>query len=159
MKKITAVVMIFSFLMFNLTYVIPSHAAEPVTQTIASVEKAKELAAAAGGTYVEGAAAPALTGTQVALPVIDGATGDVLGYVVADQASLVAALNEAGYSSVASAIAASQAGAAGGLAVGSGISAGTVAAGAAVLAGIAALAVSSGGGGGGGGGGTTTVHH
>ena len=159
MKKITAVVIIFSFLMFNLTYVIPSHAAGPVTQTIPSVEKAQELAKAAGGTYVEGAAPPALTGTQVALPVIDGSTGDVLGYVVADQAALVSALNEAGYSSVASAIAASQAGAAGGLAVGSGISAGTVAAGAAVLAGIAALAVSSGGGGGGGGGGTTTVHH
>jgi len=155
MRKIIAVIMMFSFFMFNLAYVIPSYAAGPVTQTIPSVEKAQELAKAAGGTYVEGAAPPALTGTQVALPVIDGASGDVLGYIVADQAALVAALNEAGYTSVASAIAASQAGAAGGLAVGSGIKAGTVAAGAAILAGIAALAVSSGGGGGGG---TTSGH-
>src|SRR3989304_2544399 len=98
--------MMFSFLMFNLGYVIPSHAADPVTHTIASVVKAKELAAAAGGTYVEGATAPALTGTQVALPVIDEATGNVLGHIVADQASLVSALNAAGYASVASAVAA-----------------------------------------------------
>jgi hypothetical protein len=153
MKKITALTIIILFLMINVAYVPSSNAADPVTQTIASVAKAKEIATAAGGTYVEGAAAPALTGTQVALPVIDGATGDVLGYVVADQASLVSALNAAGYSSVASAIAASSAGAAGGLAVGAGISAGTVAAGAAVVAGVAALAVSSGGGGG-----TTSGH-
>jgi len=159
MRKITAVIMMFSFLMFNLGYVMPSHAAEPVTQTVASVAKAKDLASAAGGTYVEGATAPALTGTQVALPVIDEATGNILGYVVADQASLVSALNAAGYSSVASAIAASNAGAAGGLAVGAGISAGTVAVGVAVVAGVAALAVSSGGGGGGGGGGTTPPAH
>jgi hypothetical protein len=158
MKKITAIIMAVAFLMLNVGYIAPSHAAEPVSQTIPAVAKAKEIAAAAGGTYVEGAAAPALTGTQVALPVIDGATGDVLGYVVADQASLVSALNAAGYSSVASAVAASQAGASAGLAVGAGISAGTVAVGAAVVAGVAVLAVSSGGGGGGGGG-TTTAHH
>jgi hypothetical protein len=153
MKKITAIIMTFAFLMLNLGYIAPSHAAEPVSQTIASVAKAKEIASAAGGTYVEGATAPALTGTQVALPVIDGATGDVLGYVVADQASLVSALNAAGYSSVASAVAASQTGASAGLAVGAGISAGTVAVGAAVVAGVAVLAVSSGGGGG------TSSHH
>jgi hypothetical protein len=157
-KKITAVILMFSFLLFNLGYAIPSHAAEPVTQTIASVAKAQEIAAAAGGTYVEGAAAPALTGTQVALPVIDSATGSVLGHVVAEQASLVSALNAAGYASVASAVAAANVGTAAGLAVGAGFSAGTIAVGAGVVAGVAALAVSSGGGGGGGGGGTTSGH-
>ena len=159
MKKITAVILMFSFLLFNLGYVMPSHAEEPVTQTIASVDKAKEIATAAGGTYVEGATAPALTGTQVALPVIDSTSGAVLGHIVADQASLVSALNAAGYASVASAVAAANVGTAAGLAVGAGISAGTIAIGAGVVAGVALIAVSSGGGGNGGGGGTTTVHH
>ncbi len=151
MKRILAVFLVFSFLMFNLGLV-SLHAADPVTQTIASVAKAQEIAAAAGGAYVEGAAAPALTGTQVALPVIDGATGSVLGHVVAEQASLVSALNTAGYTSVASAVAATQAGTTAGLAVGAGITAGTVTVGAAAVAGAAALIVASGGG-------TTSGHH
>jgi hypothetical protein len=159
MKKITAVILMFSFLMFNLGYVMPSHAEEPVTQTIASVSKAQEIATAAGGTYVEGATAPALTGTQVALPVIDSASGEVLGYVVAEQASLVSALNAAGYASVASAVAAATVGTTAGLAVGAGIGAGTIAVGAGIVAGVALIALSSGGGGGGSGDGTTTVHH
>jgi len=156
MKKITAVIIVFSFLLFNLGYVMPSHAEEPVTQTIASVAKAQDIATAAGGTYVEGATAPALTGTQVALPVMDSATGNVLGYIVADQASLVSALNAAGYASVASAVAAANVGTAAGLAVGAGIGAGTIAIGVGVVAGVALIAVSSGGNGGNGG---TTSHH
>ncbi len=159
MKKITAVILMFSFLLFNLAYVMPSHAEESVTQTIASVSKAQEIASAAGGTYVEGATAPALTGTQVALPVIDSASGEVLGYVVAEQASLVSALNAAGYTSVASAVAAANVGTAAGLAVGAGISAGTIAVGAGVVAGVALIAVSSGGNGGSGGSGGTASHH
>jgi hypothetical protein len=156
MRKITAVFMALSFFMLNIGYVTPSHAAA-VTQKIPSEATAKELAANAGGTYVPGAAAPALTGTQVALPVVSEETGKVIGYVVADKAALISALNAAGYTKVASAIAATEAGAAAGLAVGAGISTGTIVVGTAILAGIAALAVSSGGGGGGGGG--STSHH
>jgi hypothetical protein len=155
MKKITAVILMFSFLMFNLGYVMPSHAEEPVTQNIASVAKAQEIATAAGGTYVEGATAPALTGTQVALPVIDSATGNVLGYIVADQASLVAALNAAGYASVASAVAAATVGTSAGLAVGPESCRNSSSR--SRNCGRVALIAVSGGGGGGGGGGTTTA--
>ncbi len=154
MKKFIAIFIAVSFLLLNVGYVTPSHAAA-VTQKIPSEATAKELAANAGGTYVPGDAAPALTGTQVALPVVSEKTGKIIGYVVADKAALVSALNAAGYSSVASAISATEAGATAGLAVGAGISTGTIVIGTAVLAGIAALAVSSGGGGGGGGGSTT----
>jgi hypothetical protein len=150
MKKLMAIFIALSFFLLNLGYVTPSHAAA-VTQKIPSEAAAKKLAADAGGTYVPGSAAPPLTGTQVALPVVSEETGKVLGYVVADKAALVSALNAAGYSSVASAITATEAGAAAGLAVGAGISTGTIVVGTAILAGIAALAVSSGGGGGGGG--------
>jgi len=152
MKKLIAIFIALSFFMLNICYVTPSHA-DVVTQKIASEAVAKELAANAGGTYVPGAAAPALTGTQVALPVVSEATGKVIGYVVADKAALISALNAAGYTKVASAIAATDAGTAAGFAVGAGISTGTIVVGTAVLVGIVALAVSSGGGGG------STSHH
>ncbi|MEW6602257.1 MAG: hypothetical protein AB1499_14895 [Nitrospirota bacterium] len=117
------------------------------TEKIASIETAKKLAADAGGTYVEGATAPALTGNQVALPVIDEATGNVIGHIVAEQSSMVSALNAAGYTEVGAALAATEAGAGAGLAVGAGISAGTIGAGAAAAAAAIGLVVASTGGG------------
>ena len=119
---------------------------EAQTQKIATVDAAKKLAADAGGTYVEGASTPALTGNQVALPVIDEATGSVIGHVVADKAALVAALNAAGLTEVGAALAATEAGAGAGIAVGAGISAGTIAAGAVVAAVAIGLVVASSGG-------------
>ncbi|RJQ44811.1 MAG: hypothetical protein C4538_09420 [Nitrospiraceae bacterium] len=153
MKKFIALFVTISFLMLTSGLVTISHA-DAVTQKIASEAAAKELAAQAGGTYVSGSAVPSLTGTQVALPVISEATSEVIGYVVAEKASLISALNAAGYTSVASAIAAVEAGTAAGLAVGAGITAGTIATGAAIVAGTAALIVSASSGGG-----STTSHH
>lgn len=154
MRKFIAFFVTISFLLMTSGAVTLSHA-DPVTQKIASEAAAKELAAQAGGTYVGGAAVPSLSGTQVALPVVSEATGEIIGYVVAEKASLISALNAAGYTSVASAIAAVEAGTAAGLAVGAGISGGTIALGAAVVAGTIALVVSATGGDGG----TTTTHH
>ncbi|RJQ17463.1 MAG: hypothetical protein C4560_08540 [Nitrospiraceae bacterium] len=153
MKKITALFIAMSLLVFNIV-LIPQASAQ--TQRIPSETAAREIAANAGGTYVEGAASPALTGTQVALPVADEA-GNILGYVVAEKASLVSALDAAGYAEVASAIAATEAGTTAGLAVGAGITAGTVAVGAAATAGVIALVVAATGGDDGGT--TTTTHH
>lgn len=158
MKKITAVFIAITFFIM-ISGPATSSDAKMVAQKIASEAVAKGLAAKAGGVYVSGAAAPTLTGTQVALPVVSEATNKIIGYVVAEKANLVAALNAAGYASVASAIAAAEAGSAAGFAVGSGISSGTIAVGVAIAAGVAALAVGAGGGGGGGGGGSTTPHH
>ncbi|RJQ53954.1 MAG: hypothetical protein C4526_05790 [Nitrospiraceae bacterium] len=145
MKKITTLFVVTAFLL-HFGFVTPSFA-EAVTQKIASEAAAKDLAIKAGGTFVSGADAPVLTGTQVALPVVSKSSGNVIGYVVAEKAALVSALNAEGYTSVASAIAAVEAGSAAGLAVGAGISAGTIAAGVALVAGAVALGVAAGSGG------------
>jgi hypothetical protein len=124
------------------------------TETIASETVAKEIAANAGGTYVQGAAAPALTGSQTALPIIDQATGQVLGHIVAEQANLVAALNAAGFTEVATAVGATAAGTVAGTTVAAGIGVGTttaLAVGAAVAVGLAVSSSSDGT--------TTTTHH
>lgn len=155
MKKSIALIVAILFFILNLGYVATSHA-EVVTQKIASEAAAKELAANAGGEYVSGSTVPAVTGTQVALPIISEATGKAVGYIVADKAALISALNAAGYTEVASAIAASEAGTAAGFAVGSGVRGGTIALGTVIAAGIAALIVSSSGDGNGTG---TTAHH
>lgn len=149
MKKITSVIIIVSFIMSTLCYVPPSFAADTVTQKISSENQARELAKNAGGYYSEGKGVPVLAGNEVALPVIKGDNGEVIGYIVAELPNLVSALNAAGYTRVASALAAAEAGTAGGLAVGSGISSGTIALGAAIAAGVIALAVGASGGGGG----------
>ncbi len=159
MKKLMSVITILS-LTFFITIAAPLSQASAQTENIDSIESAKELASNAGGTFVEGEAAPALTGDQIALPVIDEASGDVLGHIVAERASLVSALNAAGHTEVATAIASAGAGTAAAGAVGAGFLGGTVGAvvaGVAIVAGIA-LAVGSGGGGGGGGSSTPSSH-
>ncbi len=161
MKKATVLIIVTSLLLLNMGYVSPVFSQEKVTEKIASKAIAKELAEKAGGTYLEGQVAPALTGTQVALPVIDESTGDILGYIIAEKDKLVAVLNEEGYKDVASALAALdpavEAGASAGFIAEAGISAGTIGIASGIAAGAAgiALAVSSGGGDGS----TTTTHH
>lgn len=153
MRKIMVLFMVAVFLLCNSLTISQVQAQ---TQKIATVDAAKKLAADAGGSYVEGASTPALTGNQAALPVIDEATGNVIGHVVAEKTSLVSALNAAGYTEVGAALAATEAGAGAGLAVGTGITAGTIGAGAVVAAVAIGLVVASTGGSGDGG--TTTQH-
>jgi len=131
MQKTIALFLVALFLLCN-TLTISQVQAQ--TQKIATIEAAKKLAGDAGGTYVEGAATPALTGEQVALPVIDETTGKVIGHIVADKTALVSALNTAGLTEVGAALAATEVGGGAGLAVGAGISAGTIGAGAAIAA-------------------------
>ena len=142
MKKLIALMAVFPFLMFSIGFVSPSYAQ---TETIAAEQVAKELAQSAGGTYVEGSTAPVLTGNQVALPIIDETTGNVLGHIVAEQESLVSALNEAGLTDVANALAAAEAGTAAGVATGTGITLGTTGTIAAIVAGVAGVALAVGG--------------
>jgi len=144
MQKTIILLMVSVFLLCNTLTMSPVSAQ---TQMIPTVVAAKSLAADAGGTYVEGAAVPALTGEQVALPVIDEATGNVIGHIVADKSALVSALNAAGYTEVGAALAATEAGAGAGLAVGAGLSAGTIGAGAAVAAVAIGLVIATTGGG------------
>ncbi len=158
MKKATALLVIVLFLIFNTAYISQVSAADMVTEKISSVSKAKEIAANAKGGYWEGAVAPGHLETEVALPVIDS-EGNTVGHIVADKAKLISALNELGYTKVASALTAAQVGTTTGLSVGAGLSMGTVGviAGGAAVVGGGALAL--GGGGGGGGTTTTTSHH
>ena len=143
MRKIIVLFMVAVFLLCNSLMI---SQVEAQTQKISSVEAAQKLAADAGGTYVEGAATPALTGEQVALPVMDEATGSVIGHIVADKTALVSALNAAGLTEVGAALAAAEAGAGAGLAVGTGVSAGTIGAGAVVAAVAIGLVVATTGG-------------
>ncbi len=155
MKKTVSLSLICSLLIFCAGFVTR---ADALTETIATIDAAKDLAENAGGIFVEGEKAPALTGNQVALPVIEEDTGKILGHIVADRDSLISALNAAGHTEVASAIAAGKAGAAAGGAVGAGVltgTAGMAALGVAAVAGIA-LAVS---GGSGSSGSSSTSHH
>lgn len=144
MQKTIALFLVAVFLLCNSLTISQVQAQ---TQKISNLEAAKKLASDAGGTYVEGASTPALTGNQVALPVIDEATGNVIGHVVAEKAAMVSALNAAGYTEVGAALAATEAGAGAGLAVGAGITAGTIGAGAAVAAAAIGLVVATTGGG------------
>ncbi len=118
--------------------------ADAETASIASIQAAEKIAADAGGTFVAGSTAPALTGTQVALPVLEESTGTVLGHIVAEQAALVTTLEAAGMVEVATAIAAIEAGAAAGAIAAAGISAGTAAAVAVGVAVSAALVLEGG---------------
>ena len=123
---------------------------EKVVEKIEAEEVAEELAAMSDGEYVKGEAPPELESGEVALPIIDEETGDILGYVVADQAKLVSVLNEVGLTEVANALAAMEAGAAAGATVAAGISTGTLTW---IAIGVAAVGLGLGLGGGGGGGG------
>jgi uncharacterized protein YpmB len=126
------------------------------TETVDSVAAAKDIAAKAGGSFVEGKNVPAVAEGEVALPVLDESSGEIIGYIVADKEKLLATLNSEGLTEIAQALAASEAGAAAGGAVGAGIfggTTGTVLLIAAAVGGVA-LAVGSGGGGS-----STTSHH
>jgi len=144
----------FTFLVFSLNVVFISH---PYAQTenIEAVEVAKELAEKADGVYIEGEILPAIGPSQVALPVLDEASGNILGYIIADKAKLIAALNESGLTEVANALGAADAGAAAGGTVASGFAGGSMTTVALVIGAIAAVGIALGSGGGGGGGGST----
>ena len=165
MKKTTVLIIAVSLLMLNAVHVPPLYS-QQVTEKIASKATAEELAVKAGGTYMEGPVAPALSGTQVALPVIDESSKEPIGYIIAEKDKLVSVLNEAGYTDVASALSAAEttaeAGASAGFIAETGIAAGTIGIASGIAAGAAGIALAIGGGGGGGGGdGTTptTAHH
>lgn len=113
--------------------------AEAQTATIGSQAVAEQLAADAGGAFVQGATAPALTGTQVALPVLEG--NQVVGYVVAEKASLVSALNAAGLTEVAAAVSATAAGSVAGATAATGLALGTAATAAVVGAAVIGTAL------------------
>lgn len=136
-----------TFLLFSLIFycVAPSIAySEQVLKEIESEATARDIAVKAEGTYIEGAAAPTLSGSEVALPIIEESTGNVLGYIVADQIKLISVLNDMGLIEVASAIAAGSVGAAAGTAAGTGFALGTTGMIAAAAAGVGLIvAVSS----------------
>lgn len=143
-----------SILFFIMTCGLTFEASAQVAE-IESVQVAQQIAADnAGVEWVEGATAPSLNG-QVALPVIDEATGQIVGYLVGTKENLVAALEGAGFAEVAAAVGAAEAGAVAGTTVFGGIGVGTVTTGAVILAGGIALAISAGGGGGS----STPSHH
>ncbi len=131
MRKILGFVLVFAVLFLGAGFVMQANAE---TASVASVQAAEAIAESAGGEFVAGATAPALSGTQVALPVLEEATGSVLGHIVAEQAALVTTLEAAGYVEVASAVAAIEAGAAAGAVAGAGVVAGTTAAAAGAVA-------------------------
>ena len=147
MMKALSLLLVICFLSANF-YTMPSTAyAESVVTEIDSEEAARNLAVKAEGTYIEGAAAPTLSGSEVALPIINESTGEILGHIIADQIKLISALNEAGLTEVAAAIAAVSVGKAAGTAAGTGFSlgtTGTIAAVAAIGIGVAFAAGSGG---------------
>ena len=156
MKTITVLLTVIALLMSGTGFLFQAYAQ---TESISGEDVAREIAENADGTYVQGSTAPALTGTQVALPILDEATNEIFGYIVADQTKLVSALNAAGFTEVATALAAVDAGTVAGTTVLAGLSAGTITAAAAGAAVVIGLAVSSSGGGGDGTSTTTTTSH
>ncbi len=155
MKSLTVFIAIMYLVMPFTGVLSPAHAQ---TETIAAESVAKEIAANAGGTFVEGSAAPALSGTQVALPIVEEATGQVIGHIVAEQASLVSALNTAGFTEVASALAAVEAGTVAGATAATGLALGTTGTVALVGAGVAGAGLALSGGSGDSSSSTTTHH-
>jgi hypothetical protein len=142
MKKAIALLIILSFSTINFTFITRAFAE---TEKIASIETAMHLASDSGGRYTKGETAPALKENEIALPVIDEKTGDILGYIVAERYKLIEALNAAGFEKVAEALAADEEGRKAAGYVDSGISGGTVAAIAAGVAAGAGIALAIGG--------------
>ena len=70
MKKTILFIIIPALLLLNIAHVSLLNA-EEVVGKIASENVAKEIAAKAGGQYIEGATVPAVTEGQTALPVIN----------------------------------------------------------------------------------------
>ena len=148
MIKTLSLLVAFLFLSVTVFSIFPSISyAETVVTEIDSEAAARNLAVKAEGTYVEGAAAPTLSGSEVALPIIDEASGEILGHIVADQIKLISVLNQAGLTEVASAIAAVSVGTAAGAAAGTGFALGTTGTIAAVVAVGVGVAVAAGSGG------------
>ena len=166
MKKVMAVIISFSFLVFC-SHIPRGYAEEKevVVQKISTIEKAKKIAKASDGQYWEASEywekppAPSVKGTDnIALPVQDEVSGDVIGYIVADKEKLIAALNAEGLTEVANALAAADAGVLAGDAATTSFLGGTtgkIVLGVVLVAGIA---IAAGSGGGGGGGGSTSNH-
>ena len=167
MKQIIALTAVLSLITFNMGFTSRAYsqnekieAEEKIVEKIEAEEVAEELASRSGGTYVKGETVPDHKDTEVALPIIDEETGNILGYVVADKEKLISVLNEQGLTEVANALAAMEAGEAAGETVKAGISGGTIAWVALGIAAIAGIGLALGGGGGGGGGGQTpTTSH
>jgi hypothetical protein len=167
MKKIIAVIVSLSFLLFcGHMPQLYAEETDVVVQKISTIEKAKKIAKASDGQYWEASEywekppSPPVKGTaRIALPVQDEATGDVIGYIVADKEKLVAALNAEGLTQVANALAAADAGTVAGDVATTSFMSGTTAK---VILGVvlvAGIALAAGGGGGGGGGGGSTSGH
>ncbi len=134
---IRATLLILTFFLFSLFFycVVPSIShSEPVVKEIDSEADARELAVMSEGTYIKGASVPELSGSEVALPIIDETSGQVLGHIVADQVKLISVLNDVGLTEVATAIAAVSVGTATGTAASTGFALGTVGTVAAVAA-------------------------
>lgn len=159
MKKTVASLAVIAFIFFQ-TYINPPVYAQ--VEEIQAETVAKQIAVNAGGKYIRGEQEPPVKGREVALPIIDEETGKPLGYIVADRDRLVSALNKAGLTEVAGALAAVQAGTAAKETVTAGFFSGTTGAVVLGLAALAGLGLALGGGGGGGGGGgsqTPTSNH
>ena len=141
-KSLFVIFVLFSLIFYSIA---PSISySEQVMTEIDSEATARDIAVKAEGTYIEGATAPTLSGSEVALPIIEESTGNVLGYIVADQIKLISVLNDMGLIEVASAIAAGSVGAAAGTAAGTGFALGTTGMIAAAAAGVGLIvAVSS----------------
>ena len=148
MLKASSVPSMFFILFVVSSFVLhPMIYAETIVKEIDSEAAARQIAEKAEGTYVEGATAPTLSGSEVALPILDEVSGEILGHIVAEQIKLIAVLNEIGMAEVASAIAALSVGTEAGAAAGTGFALGTtgkIAAAVAIGTGIA-IAVGSGG--------------
>lgn len=161
MKKFTAIAVMLSLIVFSTAQVSPLYAQDEIVEKISTIERAKEIAEMAEGEYLEAAKyweTPVEGTEKIALPVQDEATGEVLGYIVADKEKLIAALNSFGLTDAANALAAMEAGEIAGGTASAGIFSGTTMTVILVVAVVAGVAVAVGGGGGGGGGGTTTNH-
>lgn len=151
MKRTMVLLLCIALAAVNICYVPLVSAEEVISGNIASELTARKIAARAGGRYVKDLSTVEVTESQIALPIVHGDTGEILGYIVARQDRLVAVLKELGLGDVAAAVASvpatAAAGAAAGTTAAAGISAGTVVTAAAVVS-AAALAIISVNGGG-----------
>jgi hypothetical protein len=93
MLKVSSVTSIFLVLFLVFSFVLhPMTYAETVFKEIDSESAARQIATKADGIYVKGTAAPTLSGAEVALPILDEASGEVLGHIVAEQIKLISVL-------------------------------------------------------------------
>ncbi len=140
----------FLLLLVGAVFLNEGYAEEVVSGKIASELAAEDLAAKAGGKYVKGILSEPLTPTQIALPVVDESSGEILGHIVAEQSELAAALNAAGLAEVSTAVAAfptaASTGAAAGATATAGVMSGTTVAAAVGVAAVVGVALAVNGG-------------